>query len=120
MIAPQGADFTAIHRGVFWVRASASTHYDAKSKMFVTEQGPQSRWADAMKKLGATDVVITSTPVDGIPAARVTAKLKGQAIYMLYLAASPDPATPAILINYHPPAKAAAVDDQVWARFLGK
>ncbi len=77
VIAPQGADFTAIRRGVFWVRASGSTHYDARSKMFVSERGPQSRWADAMKKLGATDIVITSSPVAGIPAARVTAKLKG-------------------------------------------
>src|SRR5258707_15706715 len=67
VISPGGADFTAIHRGVFWVRISGGTHYDAKSKMFVSDQGAQDHWAEAMKKVGATDVAIASHVAAGDP-----------------------------------------------------
>ena len=118
VISPGGADFKAITRGVFWVRSSGGTHYDAKSKMFVSEQGAQDHWAEAMKKVGATDVAIASQFVAGVPTTRVTAKVGGQKVYMLYLAASANADTPSVLINYHPPVKAAPADDEVWTKFL--
>src|SRR5258708_5300621 len=118
VIAPKGADFTAIPPGVFWVRTSGSTRYNARSKMFVSEDGPQDKWPEAMKKVRAKDIAITSQVVGGIPTTRVTAKVNGQSVYMLYIAARNDPDTPAVLINYHPPAKGAPKDDEEWTRFL--
>jgi hypothetical protein len=118
VIAPDGADFTAIRRGVFWFRLSENTMYDAATKHFVSNDGSSDRWAAAMKRMGAKDVTVTTQTVGTIPTARVTARMNGQKVYMLYIATGSGPEAPAALINYHPPAKGGVKDDEVWAGFV--
>jgi hypothetical protein len=118
VIAPDGADFTSIHRGVFWFRLSENTLYDAATKHFVSNDGPHDKWAAAMKRMGAKDVTVTMQTVGTVPTACVTARMNRQKVYMLYIATGSGPEAPAALINYHPPAKSAAKDDEVWAGFV--
>lgn len=118
VIAPKGADFSGIHRGVFWLRLSGGTHFDPATKKFVNEQGPQDRWSDALKRLGATDVTVTPQTVGNLPTLRMTGRMKGMKLYMLYIAPGSGPTVPAVLINYHPPAATSAKDDEVWTKFV--
>lgn len=116
VITPKGADFTGIHRGVFWLRLAGDTHFDPATKKFVNEQGPQDRWPDALKRLGATDVTVTPQTVGNIPTLRMTARMKGMKLNMLYVALGSG--SPAALINYRAPAAASAKDDEVWSKFV--
>lgn len=111
------ADFESIRRGVFWCRVSGSTQYDPDNG-FTSEDGPQSQWTTAMKRIGARNVSVTSRKIGEIPSCRVTATVNGQHVYMLYLAV-PGTDSPAVLINYHPPGKGnTADDDAAWQHFL--
>jgi hypothetical protein len=105
VITREGPDFEKIQRGVFWCRASDSTEYDPVHDKFVSEQGTQDQWAASMKAMGAKNVVVASKKIGSIPSVRVTARMNGQRVYMLYLAV-PGADSPAILINYHPAGEA--------------
>lgn len=111
------ADFDSIRRGVFWCRVSENTEYDPVSKHFVSEMGNDQQWARAMQSVGARNVVLTPRMVGIFPSLGVTVSMKGQKVYMLYLAI-PNTESLAILINYHPAGKGSAADDAVWKHFV--
>jgi hypothetical protein len=114
---PKEADFESIHRGVFWVRPSESTEYDPVHRRFVSEAGPQEKWADAYRAIGAKNVVVTPKSIGVFPAANVTLTSNGQRVYMLYLAI-PNTDSIAVVINYRPAGKGSAADDTVWKSFV--
>ncbi len=110
------ADFTAIHRGVFWCRASDSTEYDPIRKRFVSGMGTDDQWAKAMaRESGAKNVVVTAKDIGSLPTLRVSATVGGQRVYMLYMGVGD---SPAILINYHPAGKGGPADDALWQSFV--
>jgi hypothetical protein len=115
LASKEEADFTALRRGVFWCRSSPSTEFDPVHEKFVSDQGPQERWPEAMKALGAREIVIEPKTVGGIATLRVSGILGGQAVYMLYIGFGD---SPAILINYRPAGKGGPADRAEWQHFL--
>ena len=112
---PEDADFTSVRRGVFWCRLSLSTVFDPVHERFVSEDGPQERWPEALKAAGAEHVTLTPVKVGGIATLRASAVMGGQRVYMLYVGFGD---SPAVLINYHPAGKGAPADDAAWRQFL--
>lgn len=115
LASPSEVDFTTIRRGVYWCRPSQDTEFDPVHGKFVNAAGPQENWPAAFAAQGIQDLVITPKSVGGIATLRVSGTFQGKHVYMLYLGFGD---SPAVLINYTPPAAGGEGDAAEWARFL--
>lgn len=108
-------DFHGLKHGVFWVRESDTTKYDAYTKQFVSEMGPQEQWTEAMAQSGARDVDVKWEPFLGIPTIRVTATVDGKTARMFFFGFGD---RRALRISYQSAGKDDDADAAAWQNFL--
>jgi len=113
---PGNLDFTGIHDGVFWARATGNVGYF--DGQFLSGRNKTERAErETLERSGAK--LIRYGRVSGAPqpAQEIVAEYAGKRVYMLYLAMGIDSNT--LLINYHPPAaQPLPASDQRWQEFL--